>query len=61
MKTIYRQKQNLINHPSWNEFCGSPDYDRLSNLIQKVIEKNEKSFEQSFNTLMPLIEQRYGG
>ena len=55
MKNQYKQKQNIINSSSWNDFCNSPDYDRLYSLLQKVLEKNEKSFENSFNTLMPLI------
>lgn len=53
-------RQNVINHSQWNSFCNSHDYDKSCNLLKAVMKGCESTFENSFNTILPMVQNRYG-
>lgn len=38
------KKLNLINHPQWDLFCQSPDYDKSYKMLKTVMASCEKTF-----------------
>ena len=54
-------QKNIINHPQWESFCNSPDYEKSYKLLKAVLGNCEKIFENSFNSIIPMITNRYGG
>lgn len=60
LRHLYNNRENILGHPDWSKFCQSTDYNNLYELMEKVISQNENCFENSFNTTIPIIQQRYG-
>lgn len=44
----------------WNEFLKSSDYNQVMSYFEKIYALNKKSFEDSYNTILPAVAHRYG-
>lgn len=53
-------KENVINHPKWAIFSESSDFMGFLKMIDQMVQTNESTFENHFNLVIPLVQQRYG-
>lgn len=51
---------NFLGLDGWNEFIKSSDYNQVMGYFEKIYALNKKSFEDSYNTIIPTIAHRYG-
>ena len=53
------QRQNLINHPEWNEFTQSAEFANSFKIIDNILANVQKSFEYYYTKVMAMVSQQY--
>ena len=53
-------RNNVINHPKWKIFAEGNEILGFLKMLDQMIQTNESKFEGEFNTILPMVGQRYG-
>lgn len=60
IKKYLEKQENFLGLDGWNEFVKSQDYKQVMVYFEKIYALNKKSFEDSYNTILPAVAHRYG-
>lgn len=60
IKRHLEKQENFLGLDGWNEFVKSQDYKQVMTYFEKIYGLNKKSFEDSYNTILPAVANRYG-
>ncbi|MCB0369724.1 MAG: hypothetical protein KDD45_09860 [Bdellovibrionales bacterium] len=53
------QRQNVINHPEWNEFVQSTEFGNSFKVADNILANVQKAFEFYYTRVMGMVSQQY--